>query len=72
MTCRRWDRGAVAGDDLRLEGKDLAAVGIDQHLDPVHVVVAVLRVIAEGFDAREILEPRTVDVEYRTIERNEP
>jgi hypothetical protein len=47
---------AVAGDDLLLVGEDLAGAGIDEHLKPLHIIVVVLGVIAEGFDAREIFE----------------
>jgi hypothetical protein len=35
----------------------LAAVGIDQDLQPVDVVVAVGGTVAEGFDACEVLQP---------------
>ena len=31
-------RDTVTGHDLRLEGKHVAALGVDEHLQPVHVV----------------------------------
>jgi hypothetical protein len=44
----RGHRNAVGGNDLRLEREDVAALRVDQRLDPVNVVRVPLRVRREG------------------------
>ena len=52
----RRDGRAVPRDDLRLVRKDLMTGGVHTHLQPVHVIGAVRCVVAERFDAREVLD----------------
>src|SRR5262249_57387271 len=59
---------AVVRDDLRLERKHVAGLRIDERLHPVDVVHAVRRVVAEGLDAREVLQPSSLRVEQRFID----
>jgi len=53
---------------LRLERKDLARAGIDPNLQPLHVVVAVPLVVAEGLDADEVLEPQALTVQEGSVD----
>ena len=55
-------------NDLRLVGEDLAAAGVDRHLEPVHVVVPVALVVAEGFHAREVLQPAAQGILERLVD----
>src|ERR1041384_6722829 len=58
----------VGRHDLRLIREDLAVADVDAHLQPVHIVVAVGLVIAEGLDARKILEPLARHVQQRLVD----
>src|SRR5262249_36821607 len=68
---RRGDGDSVRWHDLRLEGENVAALGVDECLHPVHVVVVapglvwgagLEGVVAEGLDAREVLDQASVRV----------
>ena len=48
--------------------EDLAAPWIDEHLDPVHVVVAVGLIVAKRFDTGEVLETTPLRVEEGPID----
>src|SRR5262249_59031740 len=58
-----WDGRAIPRDDLRLIRKDLTATRIHEHLHPLHIVVSVRRVVAECFNAREVLDATTGGVQ---------
>src|SRR5258705_4311929 len=60
LGCR--DGGAVPRYDLRLIRKDLPTTRIDEHLQPVHVIVAVLSVVAESLDACKVLDATTAGI----------
>ena len=50
------DGWQISGNDLRLVAEHVSTVGIDQNLEPLHVGVIRFRVVAEGLDAREVLQ----------------
>src|SRR5262249_35437991 len=77
LTVARWSRcryrDAVRGDDLCLEGEDVAALRVDERFHPVNVVripfrVGVEGVLAEGLDSREVLDASAVRVEERLVD----
>lgn len=51
------DRRAICRDNLWLIEENLTAPGLDQYLQPMHVVIAVRLVVAKSFDPRKVLEP---------------
>ena len=66
----------ISGNDLRLEGKDFAAVGIHKRLHPLNVVeiaeIGVLgvyteNVVAERLDAREVFKTSACRIEERFV-----
>src|SRR5262245_25010700 len=64
--CRnRW---AVTWDYLRLEAEDIAALRVDERLDPMDVVRAVQGVVAEGLYPCEVLEPATLRVQQWLVD----
>jgi len=64
----RRNSGSVGRDDLRLVREDIPAAGIDEDLQPVHVIVAVRLVVAERLDARKIFEPATERIQERLVD----
>src|SRR5262249_32824762 len=65
---RRRHGNSIGGYDLRLEGEHLAGPIVDQNLHPVHVVDAVLLVVAEGLHPEEVFETPTLSVEKRPVD----
>jgi hypothetical protein len=51
---RRY-RNPVRRNDLGLIGKDVAALRIDQHQEPLHIVVKIRGIVTERLNPREIL-----------------
>src|SRR6185295_15997455 len=54
---RNRHRNTVGRNNLSLVGEDFPALGIDENLEPVHVVRSVGLVIAKGFYTGKILKP---------------
>src|SRR5262249_21358325 len=53
---RRRNGDTIGGHNLRLVGEDVAASRIHYHFEPLHIVGSVLLVVAEGLNARKVLE----------------
>jgi hypothetical protein len=68
VNLRGRDSQSVARDDLRLIREDLAAVGVHEHLQPMHVVGAILLVVTERLDARKVLDPPALGVKERLVD----
>src|SRR5687768_14204827 len=62
-TLRSGNRRSVGGHDLRLVTEYLATAGFDSHLQPLHVVVAGRRTVAEGLHPREVFKTAALVVE---------
>jgi len=60
-SCLRCRHGrAVCRHDLRLIRKDFSATGVHDHLQPLHVVVAIPLVVTKRLDAGEVFEPASL------------
>src|SRR5262245_15990403 len=64
---RRWHCRSVCRDDLRLKCKYFTALRVDQHLQPIHVVVAVGLVVAKRLYPREVLKSAALGIQKRLV-----
>jgi hypothetical protein len=68
LALRRRNGHAVRRDDLRLVAEDFAAAGVNQHLEPVHIIGAVAGVVAEGLNAGKVCQAPSLGVDEGLVD----